>query len=151
MKINFTKKEYRLLVTMMEISDWVMHAHHDVERKDTEEYRILRNKILSYVGEMGMEDYYIKEGDLYYETREYEDNSKQTNFIDEYEEDSFWEQLGTRLVDRDYYQKFGDDEVDFETKAYRLTEIEKIYADEINEFGIANLIFTKNNKKNVIH
>ncbi len=33
MKINFTKKEYELLVTMIETADWVMHAHHAHERK----------------------------------------------------------------------------------------------------------------------
>ena len=27
MKINFTKKEYHLLIDMLYLSDWVMHSH----------------------------------------------------------------------------------------------------------------------------
>ena len=146
MKINFTKKEYQLLVTMIEISDWVMTSHHSSDQIDTEEYRSLRNKILSYTEEMGMKGCYEKDGDTYYETAEYEENSKQTAFIEEYDEDSFWEQLVTKLVDRDYAQQYGNKEVDFETKALRFSEIEEKYANEINEFGLLNFVVKKNNK-----
>jgi hypothetical protein len=146
MKINFTKKEYQLLVTMIETADWVMNAHHAHGRKDAEDYRVLRNKILSFADEMGMKGCYEKEGDTYYETAEYQENSKQTEFIEEYDEDSFWEQLVTKLVDRDYAQQYGDKEVNFETKALRLSEIEEKYADEINEFGLLNFVVKKNNK-----
>lgn len=151
MKINFTKKEYQQLVTMIEISDWVMNSHQDVDNKETEKYRSVRNKILSYAAEMGMGDCYIKEGDSYYETREYEENAMQRDFIDEYDEDSFWDQLVTRLTDRDYYNKYGDDEVDYIIRIDRFTEIEEIYANEVNESGITNITFTKNHLKKNIH
>ena len=140
MKINFTKKEYQLLVTMIEISDWVMNAFHTTDRTDTQDYRSLRNKILSYAEEMGMKDCYEKIGDTYYEAFEYEENSKQSSFIDEYDEESFWQQLVIRLVDRDYAQQYGDEEVSFETRTHRLAEIEKRYAEEINKFGLSNIV-----------
>jgi hypothetical protein len=151
MKINFTKKEYRLLVTMIEISDWIMHAHPDADQPGTREYRTLRNKILSYFKEMGMEDCYTKVGDEYYETAEYEEDSEQMQFIEEYSQETFWDQLVTQLVDRDYEQKFGNDEVEFETRIERITDIEEMYANEINEHGLLNLNFDTSNRKKKAH
>ena len=134
---------------MIEIADWVMNAFHPTDRVDTKEYRSLRNKMLSYSEEMGMKDCYKKDGETYYETVEYEENAKHFDFMDEYDEQSFWEQLVTRFVDRDYAQQYGDEEVDFETKAHRLTEIEKRYADEINKFGLSNIVIAA--KKKALH
>ncbi len=149
MKINFTKKEYRLLVTMIEIADWVMNAFHSNDRADTKDHRSLRNKVLAHAEEMGMKGCYKKDGDIYYETAEYEENSDHYDFIEEYDDESFWEQLVTRLTDRDYTLQYGDEEVDFEIIARRLTVIEKRYADEINNFGLSNIVV--NDKKSSLH
>ena len=149
MKINFTKKEYWLLVTMIEIADWVMNAFHSNDRADTKDHRSLRNKVLAHAEEMGMKGCYKKDGDIYYETAEYEENSDHYNFIDEYDDESFSEQLVRRLTDRDYTLQYGDEEVDLEIIARRLTVIEKRYADEINNFGLSNIVV--NDKKSSLH
>jgi glutamine synthetase len=144
MKINFTKKEYHLLVTMIEIADWVLNAHHADDQPKTKEYKNLRNKILSYAREMGMGDCYYQEEEEYFETKEHEENSDQMAFIEEYNENTFWDQLVNKLVDRDYEKKYGfDDDVDIKTRFERLMEFEEIYNNEINEFGIKNLTFRK--------
>lgn len=141
MKINFTKKEYKHLVTMIGIADWVINAHHvDVQHK---ECRSLIAKILSYAKEMGMGDCYVKDGDEYYETREYEEKSEKMAFIQEYEEQVFWEELISKLVDRDYHKKYGGEEADFSMRIERYTKMEHMYADEVNEHGIKNLNFNK--------
>ncbi len=146
MKINFTKKEYQLLVTMIEIADWVMNSFHALDRDDTKGHRSLRNKLLAYADGMGMEGCYQKDGETYYETVEYEENSPQSSFIEDYDEEVFWAQLVTRLSERDYALQYGDKEVDFKTKIRRFTEIEDKYTDEINNFGLLNFIIA--NKKN---
>ena len=141
MKINFTKKEYKHLVTMLEIADWVINAHHvDNQHK---ECKNLRTKVLSYAKDMGMGDCYVKDGDEYYETREYEEKSEQMAFINEYDEQVFWEELISKLIDRDYQKEYGDEEVDFSMRIERHTKIEQMYADEVNEYGIKNLNFNK--------
>ena len=150
MKINFTKKEYQLLVTMIEIADWVMNAFHPNDRVDTKDHRSLRNKILAHADEMGMKGCYKKDGNTYYETVEYEENSEHFNFIDEYDDELFWKQLVTRLAERDYVQQYGDEEMDFETRTLRVVEIEKKYAVEINKFGLSNIVIA-NEKKSGLH
>ena len=152
MKINFTKNEYRQLVTMIEIADWVMNAHDSEEREDTKEYRILRNKILAFADEMGMKGCYEKEGDTYYETLEYEENSEQSLFIEAFEEDSFWEQLISKLVSRDYNLQYGEEEnADLETRTKRIIEIRNRYEQEIDQFGLINFVIKKSSHDSRMH
>ena len=152
MKINFTKNEYRQLVTMIEIADWVMNAHDSEEREDTKEYRILRNKILAFADEMGMKGCYEKEGDTYYETLEYEENSEQSLFIEAFEEDSFWEQLISKLVSRDYNLHYGEEEnTDLETRTKRIIEIRNRYEQEIDQFGLINFVIKKSSHDSRMH
>ena len=146
MKINFTRKEYQQLVTMIEIADWVMTAHHDIKPKETEVYRVLKNKIFSHFKEMGMEECFIQDGDNYFETREYEENAEFTAFVEAYDDDSFWEQLMTRLTDRDYYNQYGNEKVDMLTRMRRFSEIEEGYANEIEKFGLSNFMIANKTK-----
>lgn len=148
MKINFTKQEYQLLVTMLEISNWVMTATEPGENKEAEPYNELRKKILSYFKEMGMEDCYIydKARDEYYETAEYEDDAESMRFIDKYNEDIFWEELVSKLATRDFYQKHGGHEVSMETKISEITAFEGVYADEIYENGLDNFVIAQKEK-----
>jgi hypothetical protein len=48
MKINFTKKEYRLLLDMVEIAEWVLNAHKSDPSDEIKKYSDLYQKILSY-------------------------------------------------------------------------------------------------------
>ena len=146
MKINFTKQEYRLLVTMIEIADWVINAHDIDEPKEKKPYKEMRKKILSFVKEMGMEDCYVKEGDDYYETAEYESEAESMQFIEEYDEESFWGELISRLADRDYDQKYKGQEVDMHTRVSAISRFEEIYANEINQNGLENLVIAVKGK-----
>jgi hypothetical protein len=140
MKINFTKKEYQLLVTLMEVADWVLTANDDEERQETKPYIDIRKKILSHFKEMGMEDCYQEHGGEYYETFEYEQTAQSTQFIERYNEDFFWEELINKLAERDFYQKYDDQEIDMETQITEITAFEEIYMNEINKNGLKNLM-----------
>jgi hypothetical protein len=149
MKINFTKKEYQLLVTMIEIADWVLTANDDTEKQETKPYNEIRKKILSHFKEMDMEDCYQEDDGDYYETLEYEQTAKSTQFIEQYNEDFFWEELINKLVERDFYQKFGDQEVDMETRIAEITAFEEIYVNEINQNGLENVMILFKEKSKV--
>jgi hypothetical protein len=140
MKINFTKKEYRLLVTLMEIANWVMTAHDEQDNPEKEPYQAVRKKILSHYKEMGMGDCYQEKDGEFYETFDYEQAAESTQLIEQYDEDTFWAELIAKLVDRDFYQKHGDNEMDMETKMAEMTRLEEIYVNEINQNGLENLI-----------
>ena len=45
MKIEITKKEYRALLDVFHLADWVLHAYKTEEGPETEEYRALEQKM----------------------------------------------------------------------------------------------------------
>jgi len=56
MKINFTKKEYRSLIDLLDIANWVINAHRTGIGEEPKEYADLIQKIYSFSKEMGCED-----------------------------------------------------------------------------------------------
>ncbi len=151
MKINFTKKEYRLLIDLLEIARWVLTAHENEENKEITPYMELIRKIYSYAEKMGANDiiqYDEVLGD-YYPTRQYEDTSKFMKFVEEFENDSFWHELITRLANRDFVLKYGLDKIkamDFMEHMEKVGKLEEIYEKEFVENGLFNLFLKKSDR-----
>jgi hypothetical protein len=144
MKINFTKKEYAVLVEMILTADWVIHAYEGERTEETKPYADLRKKVLSHHKEIGMEDAfrYSAEDDEYYETAEYEMSSPHMAMIDEFSEISFWDTLATKLAQRDLaaQEAIGTAEpLPPEERVTKLWEIEERYQEELSENGLANI------------
>jgi hypothetical protein len=145
MTIDFTNEEYATLVEMILVADWIIHAN-EVEQADvTSPYADLRKKVLSHHKEMGMEDAfeYSSEDDEYYETADYEENSRHMAFIDEYEEHGFWEMLASKLAQRDFAAQEVESETESlnrEQRELKLWEIQEYYEDEFAENGLDNIL-----------
>jgi L-rhamnose mutarotase len=145
MKINFTNKEYRLLLDMVEIAEWVLNAHKTASSDEIKKYSDLYQKILSYAKDMGFENLiiYDKNLDGYFATSEYEE-SEHMRYIEEFEDDVFWDALPHRLAVRDLVKEVGEkkyEEMEFVERATKLLELESIYYKELEENGIDNLRF----------
>ncbi|MDA2937986.1 hypothetical protein MYX75_06965 [Acidobacteria bacterium AH-259-A15] len=146
MKINITKKEYLTLLEILEIADWVLHAHHTEERSETRKYREIEQKILSYAKDMGFEDLvsYDSQVERYFPTRKFEDTSPGMEFVREFENDTFWEELVYRLVERDLIRQVGEERLlsmAIGERFEREEPLEKRYADEFYNHGLDNLTF----------
>jgi len=148
MKINFTKKEYRVLLDMITISDWVINAHDEGEHDDSEHSK-LREKLLSLYKEFDAEDLveYAPELGLHFEQRKLEERMF-ANFIDPYESECFWNELITRLSERDAIESVGADK--FRTlepieRIELVSEYQSRYEKEFEKHGVDNL-FLKDNK-----
>lgn len=147
MKINFTKKEYRLLLDMLDISDWVMSAFEAEKSEKNEAYGAIQQKIFSYAKTMSCEDIIKYDERLggYYPTWEYEE-SEHREYIKNYDEDIFWEELPHRLAARDLILKMGEKqygEMDAEKRFMEISERETEYAEEFEKNGIKNLKIKK--------
>lgn len=141
MKINFTKKEYRALLDMLYLSDWVMHSH-TTELKPND-YQALRKKLLSFYKEMDAEDIteYCKETADYYESRDYEERIHQ-KFIEPYEEECFWDTLTDRLAERDVIRALGMAAfaaLEGMERIKKLDEIAQHYANEFEQHGLEHV------------
>ena len=145
MKINFTKEEYRILLDMITLSDWMMHCH-DLDNKNNK-YKTLTKKIFSYFKEMDSEDRIEYDSKLkdYYPLRAY-DEELHEKFIDSYDDESFWDELIDRLASRDVVKKIGFNALEKMEGIDRVMTLEnsrEIYENEFEESGLDNLLLVK--------
>ena len=144
MKLEFTEKEYRLLLDMLYIAEWIMNSYVIGDRPETENYRRLEQKILSYADEMGCKGVvdYDEELGGYFPTREIEEGSAM-DFIDEYNEDTFWEELVSHLADRDFLNREGKERIrkmSREQRFKKLLGLEDNYRKEFEAHGLDRLV-----------
>jgi hypothetical protein len=148
MKINVTKNEYRSLIDMIYIADWVLTSFKSEDGPEINKYKEVMQKFYALAKDMGMEKLikFDKELNGYTETHEFEDTSECHQFIDEYDNDSFWERLIEQLTTRDMQEKFGGKETrDKDPDKYfeQYAAIEMKYMTEFEENDLDNLTIRK--------
>lgn len=144
MEMNFTKKEYQTLVEMLLIADWVITAHEEEERAATKGYRELRKKVLAHHKEMGLAEAFVysPKEDEYFETAAYEASAAHMRFIEEYDNQVFWEELATRLAERDSAAEEmlrAQGARSEGERTARLLELTARYEEEFSENGLDNV------------
>jgi hypothetical protein len=74
MKINISKKEYRLLLDILSIADWVMNSYKVNDDPKIAPYKELKQKLLAFAKDFGFDNLvmYDKKMGKYYPTAEYE-------------------------------------------------------------------------------
>jgi len=140
MKINITKKEYRLLLDMLQVSDWVLNSHAELPDERHLEHEELVKKFLSYYKEMEAEDIieHSIELDDFFPVNDYE-TAILGKFIEPYDDSVFWEQLIDRLSLRDAVQSVGDkkyQEMDGIDRLRMLDPLTERYTNEFEQHGL---------------
>jgi hypothetical protein len=142
MKINFTKKQYEDLVKLVYLGTWMVNAHRTDDR--VEKYEDLEQYLLSFYKEFGMENFILFDEELkrFFPTKEFEEETDVEQYIDEYNNDIFWEELIDRLARRDFIREYGEENVLKMTWEERFEKeqpfIDK-YDEEFEKNGIENL------------
>ena len=153
MKIEFTREEYKCLLDMIYIAEWILNAHKVGDDPRTKEYGKLEQKVYSYAKEMGFEDLieYVVDHGQYFPTKVYEDAGSATKFVDEFEDETFWDELINRLAERDLIKQLGGTEnlskLSFEERIERILELEKKYSSEFEKNGLDNVSIVSNKRK----
>lgn len=149
MKINFTKNEYRALIDLLALGDWMMHSHAIEPSEFYSTHYNLVKRLFAYAKEMDCEDIleYSKDLDGYFETADY-DEKLQEQFIEPYEDECFWYKLIDRLAVRDVLEQLGVDKFRSLELAERLSRVDEVkakYHAEFQQRGVENLVL-RNNK-----
>jgi hypothetical protein len=145
MQIEFTQKEYECLLDVLYIADWIMNAHQVEDDPRTEAYKKLEQKLFSYAKDMGFENLieYASDFKRYFPTSELDETGPAREFIEEFENDTFWEELTSRLADRDSARKAGGVEnfskLSFEDRLKIMLPLEEKYASEFEKRGLDGL------------
>jgi hypothetical protein len=143
-QIEFSNEEYRFLLDMVYIADWVMNAHEVGQQEETKPYEKLEQRLLFLARDFGSAEYITWDEQLqkYFTTRAYEEERPAMDFIDKFENDSFWEELVARLADRDANRKYGQKKLtkmSFEERSKKIGEIEEKYSVEFEKNGLDRL------------
>ncbi len=149
MKINLSKKQYRTLVKLIYLGTWLANAH----RTDDiiEEFEELEQYIFSFCKDFGMENDFEYDESLkrFYLTDEFIENSGIDKLIDEYNLDTFWEELIHMMADKDLLETYGEKglkEMDIEKLTEKKILLLDLYEKEFSENGIKNLRVIKGTK-----
>ncbi len=148
MKINVTHDEYRHLIDMIYIADWVLTSYKSEEGPEIKQYQDVMQKFYALAKDMGMGNLieFDKELNTYCETQEFNDTSECQQFINEYDNDSFWERLIEQLTTRDLEEELiGKETIAKDRDKYfeRYAAIEMKYISEFEEYGLDNLAIKK--------
>ncbi len=153
MKINFTKKQFEVLLKLVYMGNWIANAHRTGREDDKriEKYEEVEKYLLSFAKEFGLEKYVDIDDEKMYPSIELEEDETD-ELIDEYDNETFWEELIDRFTRRDFVREYGEEEI---SKMDTMERIEKDhpflekYQDEIYNYGIDRLeiVEDERNKK----
>ena len=144
MKINITKKEYRALLDILFVTEWVHSAHETERRGEDTEIHLLAQKFYAHAKDFGFENLvkHFKEIDEYEPSRQFEDETGAFDVVRRYEDLSFWETLIHRLTEREVMKRNGIEKIEDldRDEFYRLADpIEAEFVEEFEAFGLERL------------
>ena len=131
MNIDLTGKEFRRLLDMVYIGNWLLNSTRTTDR--FEDYDLVQEKLFSLCAKNGMPSLVQTWHGHVFPSRAYEDGGIHEAIAD-YEDAVFFDILAEELARRDMISD-GLDDTDTEALALRMDE----YMSEFEKNGIANL------------
>ena len=131
MNIDLTGKEFRRLLDMVYIGNWILNSTRTTDR--FEDYDLVQEKLFSLCAKNGMPSLVQTRHGHVFPSRAYEDGGIHEAIAD-YEDAVFFDILAEELARRDMISD-GLDDTDTEALALRMDE----YMSEFEKNGIANL------------
>lgn len=146
MKIEFTNEEMERLLELLDLADYVLNSHdvEDDERKDP--YNRLLKRLYTEAYKNGMKEQieYDEDSQDYYPSEDWEDKSQTHDFIEEYDDATFWEELTYRLADRDIDRELnGKAPGSVKAQIELFTRIQTKYEEEFETNNLDNVEIVK--------
>ena len=145
--IELTKKQFKALLKAVYLGSWMANANRTEGMK--KEYEGIENYIFSLAPKFGLEKYMYHEasdGERYYPTDEFEENTDVHVLHDEYDEETFWDEMAERLGERDFFEQYTKDEIEKMDRDERFTILNRcvdLYHAEFEKLGIERIRIQK--------
>ena len=151
MKINFTKKQYECLLKAVYMAGSMIDAVTD-ESEDNE-FTDMEKYIYSFAKHFGSEHYvaYDENEKRYYPSERLEEDEEVNEYIQSYDDDTFWEKLIFNLSRRDMENEYGEAAVEMMSEEECLVKEQPFaekYEKEFGKNGLKNLALS-GGKENV--
>lgn len=141
--VTFTKAQFLNLMKSVYLGNWVANACRTVDKK--EEYEEIEDFIFSLAPQFGFSQYVDHEesdGDRYYPTRRFKEETDVEQLVEEYNEENMREELIDVLGDRDFFEKYSEAEIEKMSQKERFIkriECEEKYGEEFEYYGVDRL------------
>jgi len=149
MNQSLTKKQFFILMKLVYLGNWIVNAFNIEQDKEYEQVEDLIFKMAQIYGFDRYVDHKEKDGDHYYPTSYFENETDVMKLIENYDEESFWDELLHRMAERDFYKKYSKEEnakMSREEFFKKLGELEDKYGKELYKYGLKRLEIKKENK-----
>jgi hypothetical protein len=147
MKINFTNRQFAKLIRLVYLGNWMVNAIRDPNEVE-KDYDDLESHVLSHCKDFGMPELTEEETGIAYPSRKLEEDKEILRFMDEYNEDNFWEELTYRLGNRDFHRHYGPAKIKVMTnwidRAGKRDPFVEKYEDEFGKNGLDRLEISNN-------
>ena len=141
MNLELTKEEFKILFDLVYAGNVLVNGMRSVEERIAP-YSEMEQKIFALAKENGLEDAieYSEEFKEYMPTRMYE-AGEINEYIDNYDDQVFWEELVVRMARRDALNELGDVNPDMSKAELNALQdkLEEKYEEEIEYHGIERL------------
>lgn len=148
MKVEFTKKQYKMLMDLVYAGNILINGFRDQEEID-KDYEGLEYYIYSLAKEYGWQDYveYDKEFNEYFPTKKFDEHMREK--ICDYDNYVFWSKLPFEMARRDAVKKFKEDitEENFNDFLKLVCKLEEKYERELEENGLENVEICSKDEK----
>lgn len=144
MNISLTQEEYKTLLEVLDLTDWVLHAYKTDLPPETQKYRDLEQKVFSYAERFkaGNLVAYDETFQQYFPTKEFEDHTLAMDLVEDFEDETFWAQLIERLTERDLTRQVGEGkllEMSPEERQKKELPLYGMYSAEFEINGLDNI------------
>jgi hypothetical protein len=146
LKINFTKKEFGLLLQMVDTATWVMNAHRTEVDSRVDPFLAMEQKIFAVSQEFGCEDKIDPPNgslEIYTVTDEFAFQSPHRELIEEYDEDTFYTMLVDRLTYVSIVREMGLEKyqaMSHQEKSPLIDKYESFWHEQLGELGVDDLL-----------
>ena len=137
MDLSLSQKEFRMLLDLVYIGNWVINSHR-IGEEIIEEYNELESRIFGECPRAGLPELCSFYEGVAYPTKEYADGGIH-DVIDMYDDDTLFELLAEELAMRDF--RLANRQVEDEYDEFNAKFEE--YMEEFEESGVDNLFLDK--------
>lgn len=129
------------------LGNWLANANRTSDA--VKEYEEMEDYIFSFAPKFGLEKYMSNEpddGERFFPTRDFEEETDVQDLIEDYDNETFWDEAVDRFGERDFFKKYSKEKIekmDRDERFVKRMECQEKYEDEFEENGIDNFEIIK--------
>lgn len=141
--ITLSRKQFLALLKAVYLGNWMANAYRTENFK--KDYESIENYIFSLAPQFGFDRYMDHEesdGDTYYPTSYFEEETDVHKVHEEYDEETMWDELAEHLGQRDFLKKYSKEEINNMTREeyfIKISECIDFYHEEFAKFGLGRI------------